>query len=80
MSIEFKRPVQVGRRIRGEGRVTASRRRVYETAAHVIDPDDGTVYATSTATFVAANAEQQADLAKRYGITLADITDRVDPR
>ena len=80
MSIDFKRPVQVGRRIRGEGHVTANRRRVYETAAQVVDPEDGTVFATSTATFVAANAEQRTELAARYGIQLADTTGGVDPR
>ena len=69
MSIDFKRPVPVGRRIRGEGWVTASRRRVYETAAHVVDPEDGTLFATATATFVAATGEQRDELAARYGIT-----------
>ena len=68
MSIEFKRPVRVGHRIRGEGWVTASRRRVYETAAHVVDPEDGALFATATATFVAATADQRNELAARYGI------------
>ena len=78
LSIDFKRPVHVGRRVRGEGRVTATRRRVYETAAEVLDPTDGTVFATATATFVAATGEQRTTLAARYGLDTPDGVDAQD--
>ena len=68
MMIDFKRPVAVGQRVRGEGQVTVSRRRVYETEARVVDPAGGTMFATATATYVAATSDQQRDLARRYGV------------
>jgi acyl-coenzyme A thioesterase PaaI-like protein len=70
MAIEFKRPVPMDRPIRGEGWVTQSRRRVFETAARVFDPTDGAIFATSTATFVAASGQQREELAARYGVEL----------
>jgi acyl-coenzyme A thioesterase PaaI-like protein len=76
MAIQFKLPVPVGRAIRGEGWVTESRKRVFETAARVGDPGDGTVFATSTATFVAATGRQREELATRYGIELPGGVDQ----
>ena len=75
MWIDFRRPAAIGQPIRAEGRVTASRRRVYETASQVLDAGDRTVLATSTATFVAATGEQRAALAARYGLDTTDVAD-----
>jgi acyl-coenzyme A thioesterase PaaI-like protein len=49
MSVDFKRPVRLGVPIRGEGWVTAVRRRLVETAGRIVDPADGTVLAIATA-------------------------------
>ena len=54
MSVEFKRPVPIGRPIRGEGRVTSVRRRLVEAEGVILDAADGTVLARATATFVGA--------------------------
>jgi acyl-coenzyme A thioesterase PaaI-like protein len=71
MSVEFRKPVPVGRRIRGEGRVTSTRRRIVEAAGVLLDAADGTVLARSTATFVGASEDRKAELKARYGFALA---------
>jgi len=71
MSVEFKRPVPLGRRIRGEGRVTNVRRRIVEAEGVILDPADGTVLARSTATFVGATDDKKAELKARYGFAIA---------
>jgi uncharacterized protein (TIGR00369 family) len=72
MSIEFRRPVPVGTPIRAEGRVTGSRRRIYETAGQVVDTESGEVLANAQSTFVAASDARRLELAERYGVTLSD--------
>ena len=71
MRVDFKRPVRIGARIRAEGRITASRRRLHETAAQLVDVESGTLLATATATYVAADAERKAELQARYRFRLA---------
>ncbi len=73
MNIEFKKPVQIGTPIRGEGHVVSTRRRVVE-AAGVLRDADGTVLATSTATYVAASEDRKAELKARYGFAYGDDT------
>jgi len=70
MSIEYRRPVPVGARIRGEGRVVARRRRLLTTTARLVDPSTGTVYATAEGLYVAAPESRQAELKERYGFRL----------
>ena len=60
MQVEFKRPVPIGRRIRGEGRVVDVRRRIVRAEGVLLDADDGTVLATAEGTFVAAPDAPQA--------------------
>ena len=76
MTVEFKRPVPIGRPIRGEGRVTNVRRRVVETEGELTD-GDGNVLARATATYVGAPEDKKAELKARYGFVLAgdDQTD-----
>ena len=76
MSIEFKQPVPIGQRIRGEGWVTAARRPVYETAGRILDPATDTILATATSTFVATTGAQREALAARYGIATPGGVDR----
>ena len=70
MSVDFKRPVRLGVPIRGEGWVTAVRRRLVETAARIVDPASGELLATATATYVAADAARKAELQARYRFRL----------
>jgi acyl-coenzyme A thioesterase PaaI-like protein len=74
MNVEFKRPVRLGVPIRGEGWLTATRRRVIETAGRIVDPGTGEVLATATATYVAADAERKRELAARYRFRLSPAT------
>jgi acyl-CoA hydrolase len=67
MSVDFKRPVPLGRPIHAEGRVTGVRRRIITTAGTINDPATGEILATAEATFVAAPEERKAELQKRYG-------------
>ncbi len=71
MTVEFKRPVPLGRLIRGEGRVLRVRRRLMDAEGVVMDPVDGTVLARAEATFVGANEEKKRDLKARYGFATA---------
>jgi uncharacterized protein (TIGR00369 family) len=69
MSIEFKRPLPIGRPIHGEGRVTAVRRRLVETEG-VLTDEEGTVLARAEATYVGAPEDRKAELKARYGFVL----------
>jgi uncharacterized protein (TIGR00369 family) len=72
MQVEFKRPVEVGTPLRAEGRVTRQRRRIVETEATLVDRRDGTVLATASGTYLAADPERQAELRERYGFPAPD--------
>ena len=67
MTVEFKRPVPIGRLIRGEGRVARVRRRLVDAEGVILDPADGTILARSEATFVGASEEKKQELKARYG-------------
>jgi len=70
MSIEYRRPVPVGVRVRGEGRVIERRRRLLTTSARLVDPATGAVYATAEGLYVAAPEAQREALKARYGFRL----------
>jgi uncharacterized protein (TIGR00369 family) len=72
MTVTYRRPIQIGMAIRGEGWVVRSRRRVVETAGRIVDRD-GAELATSEATYVAVDAARRAELTARYGIRLRAI-------
>jgi acyl-coenzyme A thioesterase PaaI-like protein len=72
MSIDFKRPVPLGRTVRAEGRVERSRRRIVETSGRLIDAATGETLATATATYVAADPERRRELQARYGFRFTD--------
>ncbi|MEO5940103.1 MAG: PaaI family thioesterase, partial [Candidatus Limnocylindrales bacterium] len=79
MSVEFKRPVRLGIPVRGEGWISAVRRRIVETAGRIVDPATGQVLATATATYVAADAARKAELQARYRFRLAPSSTAADP-
>lgn len=70
MSIEYRRPVPVGARIRGEGRLVGRRRRLLTLTGRLLDPETGEVFATADATYVAAPEAQLAQLKARYNFRL----------
>jgi uncharacterized protein (TIGR00369 family) len=72
MQVQFKRPVEVGTPLRAEGRVTRQRRRIVETEATLVDRRDGTVLATASGTYLAADPGRQAELRERYGFPAPD--------
>jgi acyl-coenzyme A thioesterase PaaI-like protein len=77
LAVEFRRPVAVETRIRAEGWITNERRRVVETAAHLVDTATGQQLATATGTYVAADAARKRELQERYGFRRLDHRDEV---
>jgi acyl-coenzyme A thioesterase PaaI-like protein len=71
LSISYKRPVPVGARIRGEGRLVERRKRLLTTTARLLDAETGDVLATADALYMAAPAAQLAELKARYAFRLA---------
>lgn len=71
MSVEFRRPVEVGRRLRAEGTVIEASRRLLRTEGRLLDAGTGELLATSTGTYVAAPPERLAELKARYRLTPA---------
>lgn len=67
MSVDFKRPVPLGRPIHAEGWVTDVRRRLITTEGRIVDGESGQVLATVEATFVAAPEDRKRELKERYG-------------
>jgi uncharacterized protein (TIGR00369 family) len=79
MAVDFRRPVGVGTQIRAEGWITRARRRVVDTAGRIVDPATGTVLATATGVYVAADAARKEDLRARYAYRLTDPVGTTDP-
>jgi acyl-coenzyme A thioesterase PaaI-like protein len=74
LAVEFRRPVIVGQRIRAEGWITESRRRIQRTAARIVDAETGVELAIADATYVAAPDARKAELKERYGFGTASPT------
>jgi uncharacterized protein (TIGR00369 family) len=70
MNVDFRRPVPIGRRIRGEGRVRETKRRVIYAEGVILDAEDGTQLARADATFVGAPEARKQELKERYGFRL----------
>jgi uncharacterized protein (TIGR00369 family) len=79
MSIDFKRPVPVGRPIRAEGWVVSARRRLVEAEGVVLDALDGTELAHGTATYVGAPEARKDELKARYAFRVVDETATPEP-
>jgi acyl-coenzyme A thioesterase PaaI-like protein len=78
MTVAFKRPVAIGRRVRGEGWVVDTRRRVLRSAGWLVDAIDGTTLATAEGTYVAAPEDRKRELQARYGFrVLGDAPEAV---
>jgi acyl-coenzyme A thioesterase PaaI-like protein len=67
LSVDFRKPVEVGRPFKAEGWVTRSRRRLVETAAHLVDAENGSELATARGVYFAAGEARKKELRERYG-------------
>ena len=74
MSVDFRRPVPIGRPVRAEGSVATMRKRIVETTGRIVDAQTGEVLATATGTYVAAGEARKRELRERYGFRL--LSDR----
>ncbi len=72
MAVNFRRPILVGMPIHAEGWITESRRRVVDTAGHIVEPSTGVELATATGVYVAAGAKRKQDLREKYAYRRAD--------
>lgn len=72
LSVEFRKPVPIDEPIRADGWITASRRRVVETASRIVDVATGAELATATGVYVAADATRKEELQARYGFRRLD--------
>jgi acyl-coenzyme A thioesterase PaaI-like protein len=72
LTTDFRRPVRVGRSISAEGWLAASRRRVIDTEARIVDADTGELLATAKGLYVAATPAQRSELKKRYRFRLVE--------
>ena len=72
MSVDFRKPVTVGQKIRVEGWITESRRRIHVTAAKIVDADTGVECASAQATYVSASEARKRELKERYGVFLGE--------
>jgi acyl-coenzyme A thioesterase PaaI-like protein len=70
MAIEYRRPVPIGARIRGEGRIVERRRRLLTTSGRLLDPATGEVFATGEGLYVAAPNDRREELKARYGFRI----------
>ena len=66
MTVDFRRPVPVGRAIQAVGEVVHSSRRLFRTAGEILDAETGESLATGEGTYVAAPPERLAELQARY--------------
>lgn len=67
LSVEFRKPAEVGRPFLAEGRVTKSRRRLVETAGRLVDRTSGAELAAAVGTYYAAGEARKQELRERYG-------------
>jgi acyl-coenzyme A thioesterase PaaI-like protein len=78
LAVTFRHPVTVGLPIRAEGWITRSRRRIADTAGHIVDGVSGTELATATGVYLAAGTQRKQDLRDRYAYRPADATEPAD--
>ena len=71
MSVDFRKPVPIGRAIRAEGWTTEIRRRIVDTAGRIVDAEDGTVLAEATADTSPRPKARKLELRKSYGFRFA---------
>ena len=68
LSVDFRKPVTVGQRIRAEGWVTDTRRRIHLTAGRMVDAETGVELVRAEAIYLAASGDRKRELKERYGV------------
>lgn len=92
MTLDFRRPVPIGRPVLAEGWVVDANRRLARTAARLLDVRTGEELAAAQGTYVHASDDRKRELKERYGFRLivdparetdavedAEATGRADP-
>jgi acyl-coenzyme A thioesterase PaaI-like protein len=74
LSIDFRRPATVERRLRVEGWITERRRLRFDTAARVIDVESGELLVEATGVYVAAPPSRAREIRERYGLRVEPAT------
>lgn len=72
LTTEFKRPVEIGRRIRAEAWVEEIRRRVFRTRGRIVDAETGEELVRAEAVYVAAPEDRKAALKEAYSFRRTD--------
>lgn len=72
LTVDFRKPVEIGRPFRAEGWITRSRRRLVDTAGRLVDIASDAELATAAGVYVAAGGTQKARLRERYGFRFVD--------
>lgn len=72
MSVDFKRPVEIGAPVRAEGRVVEARRRIFRTEGVILSLPSRTVLASAEGVYVAASDHRKRELQQRYGFRYVD--------
>lgn len=67
MSVDFKRPARIGIPLRAEGWTIRSRRRLNDTASHIVEAESGLVIAKATGLYMAADEAHKQEMRRRYG-------------
>jgi acyl-coenzyme A thioesterase PaaI-like protein len=71
LSLDFRRPAQVGHMLRAEGWITDRRRLRYDTAARITDVETGDLVAEATGVYVAAPPSRAREIRERYGLRVS---------
>jgi acyl-coenzyme A thioesterase PaaI-like protein len=79
MTVQFRKPVEIGLPIRAEGWTTVSRRRIVDTSGRIVDALDGTVLAESQGRYIAASEARKRELAEAYGFRIVPTTGAGSP-
>ena len=72
LSVDFRKPVLIGRPIRAEGWITDNRRRLLRTQGQIVEASTGALLATGEAVYVAADERRKRELKERYQFRLVD--------
>jgi uncharacterized protein (TIGR00369 family) len=74
LAVDFRRPVPIGQPIRAEGWIVRSRRRLVDTAGHVVD-SGGTILARADAGYLTVDEDRKRELQARYGYRIRAARD-----
>ena len=80
LTIQYRRPTPIGRRLRAEGRLVERRRRLLTTQAQLVDAETGEILATADALYVAAPPDRKQALKDRYRFRLVPEGDAAPAR